>query len=134
MRINFNRLASILVIVVAATGFHPAAFAQPKANQTLGDAFNRTYFKNEPNFFQNRSFKEQLNWMFGINGFSDSDINRDAAQIHELWQTSLTQQTASDPVLRTRDLPNPYNTSILTSPQIDVNQNTQGDELIFEKP
>jgi hypothetical protein len=123
----------VLVIVVAATGLHPAAIAQTKANETLSDTFERTYFNNDPNFYQNRSFKQQLNWMFGINGFSDNEINRDAAQIHELWQTSLKQQTASDPVIRTRDLPNPYNTSILSSPQIDVNQSTQGDELIFEK-
>lgn len=133
MRINFNRLGSVLVIIVAATGFHPPAIAQTKANETLGDAFERTYFNNDPNFFQNRSFKRQLNWMFGINGFPDNEINRDAAQIHDLWQTTLIQQTASDPVIRTRDLPNPYNTSILSSPQIDVNQSTQGDELIFEK-
>lgn len=133
MRINFNRLGSVLVIIVAATGFHGSAIAQTKANETLGDTFERTYFNNDPNFFQNRSFKRQLNWMFGINGFPDNEINRDAAQIHDLWQSSLQQQTNSDPVIRTRDLPNPYGTSILSSPQIDVNQNTQGDELIFEK-
>ena len=133
MRINFNKLGSVLVVIVAATSFHAGAIAQTKANETLGDTFERTYFNNDPNFFQNRSFKRQLNWMFGINGFPDNEINRDAAQIHDLWQTSLEQQTASDPVIRTRDLPNPYNTSILTSPQIDVNQSTQGDELIFEK-
>ena len=133
MRINFNRLGSVLVIIVAATGFHGSAIAQTKANETLGDAFERTYFNSDPNFFQNRSFKRQLNWMFGINGFPDNEINRDAALIHKLWQASLKQQTSSDPVIRTRDLPNPYNTSILSSPQIDVNQGTQGDELIFEK-
>lgn len=139
MRINFNKLSGILVIVVAATGFHGAAFAQnaahtqPKADETLAETFERTFFNNDPNFFQNRSLGRQLNWMFGWNGFAENEINRDAAQVHDLLRTSLKQQTNSDRVIRTRDLPNPYETSILSSPKIEVNQGTQSNELIFEK-
>ncbi len=139
MRINFNRLSGILVIVLAATGFHQAAIAQPttstqpKADETLADIFERTFFNNDPNFFRNRSLGRQLDLMFGKSGFTENEINRDAAQVHDLFRTSLKQQTNSDPVIRTRDLPNPYQSSILTAPKIDVNQDTQGNDLIFEK-
>lgn len=138
MRINFNRLSGVLVIVVAASGFHGAAIAQstsstqPHAAPTLADKFEQTYFSNDPNFFRNRSIGRQLNWLFGINGFSENEINRDAAQLHKLFESSLKQQTTSDPVIRTRDLPNPYDSSILTSPNIQVQPSSRS-ELIFEK-
>ena len=132
MGINFNRLSGVLVIVVAASGFHEAAIAQSKADQTLADKFERTYFNNDPNFFRNRSLGRQLNWLFGVNGFSENEINRDAAQLHKLFESSLKQQTTSDPVIRTRDLPNPYDSSILTSPNVQVEPRSRS-ELIFEK-
>lgn len=135
----FRSLSSVLVIMVAATGFHAAAIAQPtsstqpKADETLAETFEQTFFANDPTFFRNRSLGRQLNWMFGFNGFTENEINRDAAQVHDLFRSSLKQQTASDPAIRTRDLPNPYETSILSSPEINVNQRAQDNEMIFEK-
>lgn len=135
----FRSLSSVLVIMVAVTGFHAAAYAKPtssnqsKADETLSETFERTFFANDSSFYRNRSLGRQLNWMFGFNGFTDNEINRDAARVHDLYRSSLKRQTASDPVIRTRDLPNPYETSISSSPNINVNQRTQNNEMIFEK-
>ena len=138
MRI-FSRLSSVLVMVVAATGFHssaiaqPASSTQPKPDETLAETFERTFFTNDLTFFRNRSLGRQFNWIFGFNGYTENEINRDAARVDDLYRSSLKRQTSSDPVIRTRDLPNPYETSILASPDINVNQRTRDNELIFEK-
>lgn len=137
MRI-FHSLSSILVLAIATTGFHGAAIAgpksstQPKAAQTLAETFEQAFFANDPAFYRNRSLGRQLDWMFGFKGYTESEINRDAASVHNLYQSSLKQQASSNPAIRTRDLPNPYETSILTSPNIDVNQKVQNNEVIFD--
>ncbi len=139
MHINFGNLSVVLVIVAAATGFDGTAIAQPasssqaKVNETLSETFDRAFFKNDPDFFRNRSFKRQFEWMFGPSGFVENEITRDGKLVHNLYQTSLDKQVASDPIIRTRDLPNPYETSILSSPAINVNPGVRDDELIFEK-
>jgi len=37
-----------------------------------------------------------------------------------VYQNTLEQQVSSDPIIRTQDLPNPYETSILLSPRFNV--------------
>lgn len=138
MRI-FNNLRVGLIIVAATTGFggmviaQPVSSIQPKANETLSETFNQAFFANDPDFFRNRSFKRQLEWMFGANGFIENEIARDAEDVDNLYEGALEKQAASDPTIRTRDLPNPYETSILASPEIDVNSRTPNDEVIFEQ-
>ena len=137
MRI-FHSLSSILVLAIAATGFHGSAIAgpksstQPKADRTLAETFEQAFFANDPAFYRNRSLGRQLDWMFGFKGYTEAEINRDAASVHNLYQSSLKQQNSRVPAIRTRDLPNPYETSILTSPNIDVNQKVQNNEVIFD--
>lgn len=138
MRINLVRITGVLIVIAAATCFQGAAEAQQTSStqptdETLADTFERTFFKNDPNFFRNRSIGRQLNWMFGVNGFAENEINQDATELHDLLRTSLKQQNSSDRVIRTRDIPNPFNSSILSSPKSEVNQDTQSNDLIFEK-
>lgn len=139
MRINFSYLSSLLIVIAATAGLNPAAIAQPasstqpKPNETLAETFNRAFFGSDRDFFTNRSLRRQLDWIFGTNGFPENEIHRDSKRVHNLYQAALERQVSSDPPIRTRDLPNPYATSILTSPAIDINQGMQGNELLFEK-
>lgn len=136
MRINFS---GVLVFFAAVSGFHAAAIAQsintiqPRANDTLSEKFNSAYYDASPDFFRNRSFRRQVDFLFGTNGFTDNEIVRDSKQVHNLYEAALEQQVSSDPPIRTRDLPNPYETSILGSPEIHVNPGTQKNEIIFER-
>jgi hypothetical protein len=144
VHINPRRLSGVLVLIVAATSFHSAVIAQPalsiqpRANETIAEKFNQAFFSNDPDFFRNRSLGRQLNFLFGAgslirNSFPENEIARDAAQVHNLYRTTLEQQVSSDPVIRTPDLPNPYGTSILSSPALNVNNDMQGNEIIFER-
>lgn len=84
---------------------------------TIEEAFERAFFDNDKPFFDNRSIPRQLDYLFGLrNSFPENEINRDAKNVHELYREVLRQQVASDPVLRTPDLPNPYNTSLFQLP------------------
>lgn len=147
MGLSFRSLNGILILVAAAAVFPSAARSQTtspsaptdqialirllKGNESVADTFNRAYFKNDPNFFRNRSVKNQLDLIFGPgslirNSFPENKINRDAELIDILYQDTLRQQVSSDPIIRTRDLPNPYETSILQSPGLKGNSPVEG--------
>ena len=143
MGIRFRSLTGVLVLVAAAIGFpfavaaQPTSNTEPVANESLSEAFNRAFFKNDPEFFRNRSPRRQLDFIFGPgsllrNSFPENEIRRDAEVVDILYRDALEQQVSSDPIIRTPDLPNPYKTSILDSPRSSVNSRVQGSELIFE--
>lgn len=144
MGLKFKNLIGVLVIVSAATGFHSAAMAQSSlvtrlrgGNETLAETFNRAFFENDPEFFRNRSLKRQVDLILGVgslsrNSFLESEILRDAKLVDIIYQDALEQQASSDPIIRTSDLPNPYETSILLSPRVTVNNQAEENELIFE--
>lgn len=132
MSLRFRRLSDVLVLVAAAIGFPSAAIAQPalntqpSGNETISETFNRAFFRNDPDFFRNRSIKRQVDLILGPgsllrNSFPENEILRDAKLVDILYQDVLGQQASSGPVIRTPDLPNPYETSIFQSPRINVN-------------
>ncbi len=144
MGLKFKNLIGVLVIVSAATSFHSAAMAQSSlvtrlrgGNETLSETFNRAFFTNDPEFFRNRSLKRQVDLILGVgslsrNSFLESEILRDAKLIDIVYQDALEQQVSRDPIIRTPDLPNPYETSILLSPRVNVNNQVEESEAIFE--
>lgn len=143
MGLKFKNIIGVLVVVIAATGFQSAAMAQSSlvarlrgSNETLSETVNRAFFRNDPEFFRNRSLKRQVEFIFGVgslgrNSFLESEIVRDANLIDIVYQDALEQQASSDPIIRTSDLPNPYETSVLLSPRVTINSQAE-DEVIFE--
>jgi hypothetical protein len=83
-------------------------------------------------FDRNRLYSPVQSW-FGLPSYPEIGIARDAKNIHELYETLMRQQVASGPILRTPDLPNPFNESLLTSPTyLGVTPALPGSEFIFE--
>lgn len=132
MSLNVKKLVGVLTIFAAVSGFDTQAKAQSTADtqfqrpQTTAEVFQELFYSNDKPFFENRSVIRQLDMIFGIgsfkNSFVENEIHADTQAIHEFYVEALANQVASDPVVRTRDLPNPYETSILQSPRVDVNQ------------
>lgn len=145
MGLRFRSLPSVLVLIAAATGFPCAAIAQTASRTaeetsypTIKEVFNQAFFENDPDFFRNRSLGRQIDWILGPgsllrNSFPENEISRDAELVNRLYQDVLEQQVSNGPVIRTRDLPNPYETTILLSPRVNVNNPVEGNELIFEQ-
>ncbi|MBW4465797.1 MAG: hypothetical protein KME07_10220 [Pegethrix bostrychoides GSE-TBD4-15B] len=94
------------------------ANAQPLP--TVPRAMNRAYYSRRGNYFDNRQIWKSFSLILGIPAYPEQDISRDGRAVNQLYRELLDQQVASDPVLRSPDLPNPYTGSVLTTPLVIV--------------
>ncbi len=84
------------------------------SNRTIDEEFNEVFLRNSGDFFESTSFVGVLDSWFLT--FPDIQINRDARLVSEFYQDYFKELTQSDPYIRTRDLANPFNTSIQENP------------------
>ncbi|AUT02353.1 hypothetical protein CLI64_19245 [Nostoc sp. CENA543] len=138
MGIKFKSISGLLVILATGMVMPAIAHAEEVPNyESTNDAFERAYFRHDRNFYENNTPKRQLDSLLGIgssprDSFADNEITSDAELINTLYRDVLTQQAMNDPYLRTPDLPNPYNTSILMSPRLNANKFKTGTEFRFD--
>ncbi len=134
MKISFKCLTGALVALtsVCISSTAKAQTASPyqfSQYETLADRFEQVFYTNDKDMFENRSFLRQLDFLIGIGSlntsFVENEINADTKAVTILYKDALLRQGSSDPVVRTRDLPNPYDTSILQSPRVDVNREAE---------
>ncbi len=111
-------------IAIAAVGIAVPATAQqvpPPITQypirTVPDAFQEALDANSKDFITNDgSLGRQLDFIFGLGGistsFRENEIRQDVRLIHEVYRDVLNQQVNSGPVIRTRDLYNPFDSAL----------------------
>ncbi|MBD2384149.1 hypothetical protein [Cylindrospermum sp. FACHB-282] len=139
MGIKFKPLSGLLVLLAASIAFPSVASAEMETanTPTLNDTFEKAYFRHDRNFYENQNPKRQLGTIFGIgsglqNSYPENEIPRDGELVNILYRDVLAQQSINDPYLRTPDLPNPYDSSLLMSPRYNGNQLKVGTEFRFE--
>ena len=126
MNLSFRSLISVLILVASAAvpsvaKSQPAPSTQASEYESPNEVFNRAFFANDPNFFRNQSVGRQLNLIFGSgDSFPDDEIRRDADIVNVVYRSALKQQVSSHPIIRTPDLPSPYNTTLLQSPTLNL--------------
>lgn len=134
MGVKFESLTGALAIFATVCISSTAKAQTSPANQfaqyeTLSDRFEQVFYTNDKEYSRNRSFLRQLDFLIGIGGlnksFVENEITADTKAVNVLYRDALLQQNSSDRVVRTRDLPNPYDTSILQSPRVDVNSESE---------
>ena len=103
----------------------------PNRYETIPQVFENTFFRNDRDAFTNRSIWRQINYLIGP--FPENEINRDAKNVHNLYVELLEQQVSSDPIIRTPDLANPFNTSLLQLPSVNVKRPVVGTEFIYQE-
>lgn len=138
MGIKFKALGGLLVLLAASISI--PAFADDKGTtnyETANEVFDRAFFKNDRNFYGNNTFRRQIDWLVGPgslfrNSFPESEIARDAELVNVVYRDVLNQQVGNDPYIRTPDLPNPYNTSLMMSPRLNSNKLKTGTEFRFD--
>ncbi|NEQ64099.1 MAG: hypothetical protein F6K21_00980 [Symploca sp. SIO2D2] len=144
MPMRLTRLLSALVLAAASTLGASAAIAQTETEQsvfepirleTIPEAFERSFFEDSGTFYYNRNIWRQANYFLGLTGFPDVELENDAHRLNKLYHEVLYQQTSSDPIIRTPDLPNPFNRSIrsTTQPRRAINR-IEGVEFFLETP
>ncbi|MFB2768111.1 hypothetical protein ACE1AT_02275 [Pelatocladus sp. BLCC-F211] len=147
MALKFRVWGGLLVLLTTAIAI--PALAQDEAQisnndyVTPNEAFERAYFQNSPDFFSSITSQSDINDIFGLGSFSrksfsrntfpENQIARDSELVHILYRDILYQQVSNDPYLRSPDLPNPYNTSLLMSPGLNANKLKVGTEFRFEQ-
>lgn len=125
MSLKITKLVSVLAATATISSFCSAVSAQTasdirfQASPTLADRFEDVFYSQDKNYYENRSFFRQLDMIVGWGSFKTSfvenEITADTEAVHNLYVEALANQVSSDPIIRTRDLPNPYESSILQS-------------------
>jgi hypothetical protein len=86
----------------------------------IPELFNRAFNNNTGRFFEMSDLSGQANNIFGwrtfpMGSFVDNMISRDALVVNTIY-TDVMQQQTSGPLVRTRNLENPFSTSISENP------------------
>jgi hypothetical protein len=145
MVMQFSKWLGVLVLAAASSMVASAAIAdtdpanyEPIQVEAIPDTVNRVFFDEGGDFFRNRSYRRQVDFLLGTGslirpGFTENEEYRDSEKIENLYRYLLDQQVSSDPIIRTLDLSNPYNTSLRVNPGLRANSRVMGSEFVFEK-
>jgi hypothetical protein len=103
----------------------------PVPLETIPEAFdNGITYSSQDAFSTTFTIGRQIDFLTGLTGFPEVEINRDAAIVHSMYVDVLRQQYSNGPILRTPDLTNPYNSSLRTEPSFsNANQPLPGGEF-----
>ncbi|MGF1589793.1 MAG: serine/threonine protein kinase [Pleurocapsa sp.] len=108
MSIKFTKLCKVLAIATIAS----LVSLETQAEEiSLSQAFETAYYKNGENAFRQSGILGQINTIIGIPKFPEQDIAADGKEVHKIYELGLKLQTSREPLI-TRDLDNPYDTSL----------------------
>jgi hypothetical protein len=147
MQMRLTKLLGALVLATASTVVASAATAQndpssfePIRLETIPEAFDRSFFQDSKDSYYNRSIPGQIRSIFGLGipgraGFPELAMERDAERTFKLYREVLDQQVSSDPIIRTLDLANPFNTTLRQqSGPRRFGGRVEGSEFILQTP
>ena len=110
---KLTRLSQILLLTTVASLVSLSAHAE---TEKLEQKFEDAYFTNGKNAFIQSNAFSQLNTILGFTGFPEQHIARDAIAVDNLYEESMARQSSMDTRIMTRDLKNPYDTSLRENP------------------
>lgn len=132
MGVRLKSVLSLMALAAASTVStavtaqeRPATF---KPREAIPDVVNRAFYGSGESF---QDVRRPIEALIGVPKFPENAIARDSDRLDRLYRDLLSQQVSSDPIIRTVDLPNPYNTSVLTLPSANVSNRVVGSELVF---
>ncbi|MBR8829339.1 MAG: hypothetical protein DSM107014_15810 [Gomphosphaeria aponina SAG 52.96 = DSM 107014] len=124
MSIRFTKLIVVLVVsavLSAEAQAAPEPINSPTRRESIPEVFDRAFFYESGTGFDAITIGSQLNFLFGWGSFPEGSfpentITRDGERVHQLYLEQLFKQTGNSPNLRTRDLENPFDSSIRLNP------------------
>ena len=69
------------------------------------------------NAYEKMGFFGQLDSLLGLTWFADRQIMLDGKSVDSVYQQAIEQQASAGMPMMTRDLPNPYTTSLIENPR-----------------
>lgn len=125
MAMNLKSLSGIIIFsaIATLTSVQIAQAEHPedpsRTYQPFAEEFNRASQRFSGNFFGKTEFLHQIGRYFGILRFPDEAISDDLRRVNQLYIDEQRRQFSSTPIIRTPDLVNPYNSSVMTAPPSD---------------
>jgi hypothetical protein len=122
MSIKFTKLAQISVIttIVSLCSIEVMAETHEDAHNSetisLNQAFKDAYFTRGKNAYEQSSIQSQIDTIVGFTGFPEQHIVRDGQAVDSLYRHAMQRQTQIGSPIMTRDLINPYDTSLVENP------------------
>ncbi|BAU65210.1 hypothetical protein STA3757_25910 [Stanieria sp. NIES-3757] len=118
MSIKFTVVGQILLITAVTSLFNIKAMAQSEVAAT----FEEAYFAKSGDAFESDDWSRQLNTIFGFNRFPELQIAIEGELVNTIYHDGLEQQAGSTALIRTRDLNNPFNTSLGENPNYSFSE------------
>jgi len=83
---------------------------------------NEAFWENSGDFFRQASMEGQMNVIFGWERFPqgsypENNITQDGLLLYAIMDDYFRQLREREPMIRTRDLPNPFDTSVRENPE-----------------
>ena len=113
MSIKSTKLTKIFLLSGIASLFSLSATAEMKP---LDEKFEDAYFSHGKDAFVQSNALSQIDTILGFTGFPEQHISRDAKAVDKMYQEGMAKQSTMGERIVTRDLTNPYDTSIRESP------------------
>jgi hypothetical protein len=107
--------------------------------ESIPEFVERGYFTYSESSFKEWDIPAQLNTIFGWRSFpegsfAENEVIRDAEILHIIVQDALNNQAQNDVTIRTRDLENPFSTSLGENPNYLGNtQPVESDGIVTER-
>ena len=126
MSIKFFKLSSIFCLTTIAAFFPVQLWAQTPTENTVPEnesspvsvqqVFDDAFFNRSGTAFRNDDILSKLNTIFGFNLFPEKQISKDGELVNILYQDNLKLQAGQGEPVKTRDLTNPFSTSLQENP------------------
>jgi hypothetical protein len=100
----------LVALAVATLGYCAPPTQAQESPENIADAMNRAVFAQSGDIYYNSGIYRQSTLLFGLS-YPDQEHLNDAQAINKIYREGMRQQT-SKTVIRTADLPNPFDTSI----------------------
>ena len=117
------------LIALSATAQDATVF---RPRETVPNAVDRAFYGPLGEFSDRNPLRSTQTIIGTPFGFPENQISRDGERVHRLYVDLLNQQVSSDPLIRTPDLANPFNLSVLTLPS--ASNPVRGSEFAIEQP
>lgn len=142
MLVPLKIFLSFSPILIGIVGLTPVTNAQTdpvieSQTENLSETFDRAFYRNTGDFFDTVSLSDQFEYIFGFESFPkgsypENEVAEDAKLLDTLYQDALAAQVRNGPAIRTRDLDNPYGTSLRLTPSYLDSFEPTGQEIIIE--
>ncbi len=99
---------------------YPVLPSQAVVYKSIPELFDAAYYSNGGDYFYQRSVFGQLQNFLGLPRFSEQNARRSGELVHILYENISAVQNTSTPMIRTRDLYNPFDQNLVVSPSASL--------------